>query len=119
MWLPLFFLKENSPTSRYRPPCFCILLERNFRPNRNQIPVFKTLTQIRSCIMAALKLHTSTTLDSYSALSDTTLELPAESEGISAGFPISGNGFNPARQNPITLVRQYYPDTCSAHDGHG
>lgn len=37
--------------------------------------------------MAALKLHTSNTLDIYSALSDTALELPMVSEGISAGFP--------------------------------
>ena len=45
------------------------------------------LIHIRFCIMAALKLHTSNTLDIYSALSDTALELPMVSEGISAGFP--------------------------------
>ena len=80
-------LQENSASSRIHPACFCILLERNFPINRNQNPVFKTLTHIRSCIMAALKLHTSNTLDIYSALSDTALELPMVSEGISAGFP--------------------------------
>jgi len=37
--------------------------------------------------MAALKLHTSPLIDIYSALSDTKLELPLLSEGISAGFP--------------------------------
>ncbi len=37
--------------------------------------------------MAALKLHTSPSIDIYSALSDTKLELPLLSEGISAGFP--------------------------------
>lgn len=37
--------------------------------------------------MTALKLHTSTTLDIYSASSKTELELPLVSEGISAGFP--------------------------------
>lgn len=118
MWLPLFFLKENSTSSRYHPACFCILPYWNFPVKRNLNPFFKALTHIRFSIMAALKLHTSNTLDIYSALSDTTLELPVESEGISAGFPTSGNGFNPARQNPIAPVRQYYPDTCSAHDGH-
>lgn len=37
--------------------------------------------------MTALKLHTSTTLDIYSASSETDMELPLVSEGISAGFP--------------------------------
>lgn len=37
--------------------------------------------------MAALKLHTSSTMDIYSALTETELELPLVSEGISAGFP--------------------------------
>jgi len=37
--------------------------------------------------MTALKLHTSATLDIYSALSETELELPLVSGGISAGFP--------------------------------
>jgi DNA polymerase V len=37
--------------------------------------------------MAPVKLHTSATLDIYSALTDTSLELPLVSEGISAGFP--------------------------------
>ncbi|HOY48808.1 MAG TPA: translesion error-prone DNA polymerase V autoproteolytic subunit [Flavobacteriales bacterium] len=37
--------------------------------------------------MAALKLHSSNNLDIYSALSDTALDLPLVSEGISAGFP--------------------------------
>jgi DNA polymerase V len=37
--------------------------------------------------MTALKLHTSSTLDIYSASSETDLELPLVSEGISAGFP--------------------------------
>jgi DNA polymerase V len=37
--------------------------------------------------MAALKLHSSHTLDIYSALSDTALDLPLVSDGISAGFP--------------------------------
>ncbi len=37
--------------------------------------------------MAALKLHSSNTLDIYSALSDTALDLPLVSDGISAGFP--------------------------------
>ena len=34
-----------------------------------------------------LKLHASTTLDIYSALTETALELPLISSGISAGFP--------------------------------
>jgi len=34
-----------------------------------------------------LKLHTSKTIDIYSALTDTTLELPFVDDGISAGFP--------------------------------
>jgi DNA polymerase V len=34
-----------------------------------------------------LKLHESTTLDIYSALTDTALERPVISTGISAGFP--------------------------------
>lgn len=37
--------------------------------------------------VAALKLHTSSTMDIYSALTETELELPLVSEGISAGFP--------------------------------
>ncbi len=37
--------------------------------------------------MAASKLHTSPTLDIYSALTETELELPLVTEGISAGFP--------------------------------
>ena len=37
--------------------------------------------------MAALKLHSTTTLDIYSALTETELELPMVSQGISAGFP--------------------------------
>lgn len=37
--------------------------------------------------MTALKLHTSKILDIYSALTDTELELPLVSDGISAGFP--------------------------------
>jgi DNA polymerase V len=37
--------------------------------------------------MSTLKLHQSKTLDIYSALTDTALELPLVSEGISAGFP--------------------------------
>ena len=37
--------------------------------------------------MSTLKLHHSATLDIYSALTDTALELPLVSEGISAGFP--------------------------------
>ncbi|MCG9911330.1 MAG: translesion error-prone DNA polymerase V autoproteolytic subunit [Flavobacteriales bacterium] len=37
--------------------------------------------------MQPLKLHTSKTLDIYSALTETELELPYVSEGISAGFP--------------------------------
>ncbi len=37
--------------------------------------------------MAALKLHSSTTLEIYSALSDSELQLPLISEAISAGFP--------------------------------
>jgi DNA polymerase V len=37
--------------------------------------------------MAALKLHSSNNLDIYSALSDTALDLPLVSDGISAGFP--------------------------------
>jgi DNA polymerase V len=37
--------------------------------------------------MTALKLHTSATLDIYSASSETDMELPLVSEGISAGFP--------------------------------
>lgn len=36
---------------------------------------------------AKLKLHTSSTLDIYSALTDIVLELPLLSTGISAGFP--------------------------------
>jgi DNA polymerase V len=34
-----------------------------------------------------LKLHTSKTIDIYSALTETELELPFVDEGISAGFP--------------------------------
>ncbi len=37
--------------------------------------------------MPPLKLHTSKTIDIYSALTDTTLELPFVDDGISAGFP--------------------------------
>lgn len=37
--------------------------------------------------MAVLKLHSSTTLDIYSALTETELELPLIPGGISAGFP--------------------------------
>jgi DNA polymerase V len=37
--------------------------------------------------MPSLKLHTGKTLDIYSALTETELELPYVSEGISAGFP--------------------------------
>lgn len=37
--------------------------------------------------MTALKLHSTTTLDIYSADTDSTLELPYVSQGISAGFP--------------------------------
>lgn len=37
--------------------------------------------------MKALKLHTSNTLEIYSALTDTKLEIPMVSGGISAGFP--------------------------------
>lgn len=37
--------------------------------------------------MSPLKLHTSPTLDIYSALTDTALELPLVEGGISAGFP--------------------------------
>ena len=34
-----------------------------------------------------LKLHTSSVLDIYSSLTETELELPIVTEGISAGFP--------------------------------
>ena len=34
-----------------------------------------------------LKLHTSNTIDIYSALTETELQLPVVTEGISAGFP--------------------------------
>ena len=37
--------------------------------------------------MTALKLHTSNTIDIYSALTETELELPIITEGINAGFP--------------------------------
>ena len=37
--------------------------------------------------MSPLKLHTSKTIDIYSALTDTALELPYVDDGISAGFP--------------------------------
>jgi DNA polymerase V len=37
--------------------------------------------------MAALKLHDTITLDIYSALSESVLELPFMEAGISAGFP--------------------------------
>ncbi len=37
--------------------------------------------------MPTLKLHTSKTLDIYSALTETVLELPLIDNGISAGFP--------------------------------
>ncbi len=37
--------------------------------------------------MSALKLHSSSVLDIYSADMETELELPLVSEGISAGFP--------------------------------
>jgi DNA polymerase V len=37
--------------------------------------------------MTALKLHTSPTIDIYSALTETELELPLLPVGISAGFP--------------------------------
>lgn len=37
--------------------------------------------------MTALKLHTSKTLDIYSASTETELELPLISQGINAGFP--------------------------------
>lgn len=37
--------------------------------------------------MSALKLHSSAVLDIYSAVTETALELPLVSEGISAGFP--------------------------------
>lgn len=38
-------------------------------------------------IMAPLKLHSSKILDIYSAITDTELELPLVTDGISAGFP--------------------------------
>ena len=37
--------------------------------------------------MQRLRLHTSKTIDIYSALNETELELPFVDEGISAGFP--------------------------------
>ena len=37
--------------------------------------------------MSALQLHTSKTIDIYSALTDTVLDLPYVGNGISAGFP--------------------------------
>lgn len=37
--------------------------------------------------MYALKIHSTSTLEIYSALSETILELPVISSGISAGFP--------------------------------
>lgn len=37
--------------------------------------------------MSPLKLHTSRTIDIYSALTEATFELPYVNEGISAGFP--------------------------------
>lgn len=37
--------------------------------------------------MSPIILHTSTTIDIYSALTDSVLELPYVEEGISAGFP--------------------------------
>ena len=37
--------------------------------------------------MNPLKLHTSRTIDIYSALTEATLELPYVNDGISAGFP--------------------------------
>lgn len=37
--------------------------------------------------MSALKLHTSKTLDIFSAIIETELELPVVSQGINAGFP--------------------------------
>ncbi len=37
--------------------------------------------------MTALKLHTGSTIDIFSALTETELELPYISTGISAGFP--------------------------------
>jgi DNA polymerase V len=43
--------------------------------------------------MSLAKLHTSTTLDLYSALTDTELELPVASSRISAGFPSPANDF--------------------------
>lgn len=43
--------------------------------------------------MAALKLHTSNTLDIYSSLTETELSLPLVSEGISAGFPSPAQDF--------------------------
>lgn len=53
--------------------------------------------------MAALKLHTSNTLDIYSALSDTTLELPVESGGISAGFPSPAMDLSPQDKTQLRL----------------
>lgn len=41
----------------------------------------------KSARVHSLKLHTSKTIDIYSALTDTVLELPFVDEGISAGFP--------------------------------
>ncbi|MFA9211966.1 MAG: LexA family protein, partial [Moraxellaceae bacterium] len=37
--------------------------------------------------MSALKLHSSNTLEIFSAATESVLELPVISEGISAGFP--------------------------------
>jgi hypothetical protein len=43
--------------------------------------------------MPPAKLHTSTSLDIYSALTDTELSIPVASEGISAGFPSPASDF--------------------------
>lgn len=50
------------------------------------------------------KLHSSSTLDIYSALTETELELPLNSEGISAGFP------SPATQNNNTFQSTLPPN---------
>jgi DNA polymerase V len=44
-------------------------------------------------MMSLVKLHTSTTLDLYSALTDTELKLPVASSRISAGFSSPANDF--------------------------
>jgi DNA polymerase V len=43
--------------------------------------------------MPPAKLHTSITLDIYSALTDTELSIPVASSGISAGFPSPASDF--------------------------